>query len=271
MKKVVLSICCLVLASCGSNRGNQTTPLTADQKSQFGETLTSVGRAHKAGLQARTAEHRAAPAISDETLKKMSEQLQAGKCEITVPKTQTPANPQDPSNQSSEFGMKISGATCPVAMDFSMKNSSKMTDKTFEANFEFAMAYSVTNADFAKLNDVTAIDIKGGGKVTAGNGSANGDLNVEGTIKSQQLGDLKMYVIGKVEGKGDQNNVTATATTTLGIEYPKYTAELKQVATIQNKTKTIEYFLNGQKITEQEFRDLVEKAGTIGAVKADVA
>lgn len=263
----ILFLGCLVIAGCGGDKGSQNTPLTADQKTQFGGTLESVGRVQKAGTEAQKATHRdAAPVSQDEKMKKMAERMADAKCDFVLPKVSTEPN-QDPFNQTIEQGMKVSGATCPITMDFSLKMKSQMTQTSFSNTIDFLMKYDVKDAEFNALNDINGIDMKGSGSINAGQTSIDGSLDIDGVLKSQANGDLKMYVVGKVKGSGDQTNQNLTSELVWGVKYPTYTAELKMTETQANKNVTKEYFLNGQKLTEQEFRDLLQKAGTLGEIK----
>lgn len=267
MKHLAIFLSCLVIAGCGSNRGNQNNPLSPEQITKFAGTLESVGRVQKAGPAAQKSGQRAESGDSrDETLQKMATKLEAGNCEYVLPKTPD-QTPSDPYHQSSEAGIKVSGATCPVALELNVKSESKFSIKSLSNKMEFVLKYDVKDAEFAALNDITAVDIKGSGGVDATQTSISGNLNIEGAMTSTKEGALKMYVVGKVDGTGDGvSSRKINSELIWGVEYPTYTAELKQVQKEENNVVTTEYFLNSKTVTEAEFKTFLEKAGSIGQV-----
>lgn len=264
MKRLAILFSCLVLAGCGSKRGNQTNPLTSDQKIAFAGTLESVGRSQKAGDQARKDGQRAAPAPSDATLQKMADQIAAGNCDYVLPKASEPSS--DPMNTTTEAGMSVSGASCPIALNFNFKVSTAMSKTAFSYKQDFVLKYDVKNKDFAALNDVTAIDLKGSGSSDFASGSANGKIDIEGSVTSTSQGALKMYVSGKIDGSGNESAFQLNSEIVWGVEYPTFTAELKKVEKQDAQKSSTEYYLNGQSVTAEEFQALLEKAGSIGQV-----
>jgi hypothetical protein len=267
MNRLAILLSCVVLAGCGGNRGNQTTPLTADQKIKFAGTLESVGRAQKAGEEAqREATPHATP--SDESLKKMADKIAAAKCDYALPQAASQPG-SDPLNQTTEQGLKISGETCPIALDFSYRMTNKMSESSFTNSFDFVLKYDVKDAELAGMNDVSGIDLKGSGSIESGSTSISGKVDVEGSLKSKENGTLEMYVVGKIDGSGNETSASVTSELVWGVKYADFTAELKQVteATHQEGQGSTKYFLNGQVISEMEFKSLLQKAGAVGAIK----
>ncbi len=262
MKRLSFFILSIALAGCGNKYGNVTTPLTKDQQATFSNTLESVGRTEKAGENGQR-EHNA---VGDSTTQQMVQALQAGNCEYKLPSNQT-GNTTNPMSSNVETGLQVFGSTCPIALDVNVKITNNLTQTSYDANIDFNLKYEVKDAEFAKLNDVTFMDIKGSGSVTAKTGSMNGNITVEGAVKSNAEGDLKMYYAAKVDGSGGQGQAKITSEQIWGIEYPKFTAELKMTTVQENSAVKTTYAMNGTEVTAQEFQALLTKAGSIGALR----
>jgi len=262
MKRLVFFVLSIALVGCGNKHGNVTTPLTKDQQATFDNTLESVGRTEKAGEKGQR-EH---TATGDATLQQMAQKLQDGKCEYKLPSNQT-GNTTNPMSSNVETGLEVYGSTCPISLEANVKMSSNLTEKSYDANVEFKLKYDVKDAEFAKLNDITAIDIKGSGSVRASQGSMNGNINIEGTMTSNADGALKMYYDAKVDGSGNQTSAKITSEQIWGVEYPNFTAELKMTTVQENSSVKTTYFINGEEITAQEFQAHLTKAGSIGALR----
>ncbi len=151
------------------------------------------------------------------------------------------------------FDIHVAGAKCPVAMDLTLKIQAQRTS----ASADFVWTYSVQDAEYRKLNDVTGADLKGGLKITGdsqGRGG-DGDLNIKGKIVSQKHGDLPVELTGKMHMENASGQARQSGEIALFVQFKDFGAELKQ----KMDGNKIQHFINSEEVTEQEFNEFVGK------------
>ncbi len=233
---------CFAVAGCGSK-----SKLTSEQKQEFSTTLEASGRAQKVGKTGAEASGRTGE-ISDAKSSKQTDiesklysKMQGSSCDY---KFQEPPKGFDqgggfqmPSTTKVEWS--VEGAGCPLTMKFSSEFGM--------SGIKLDISFKITDEELKNLNDVYAMTLKGEVKSDPQAQSASGSF--KGSLSSVTLGEIPMSV--DVSGNKDRSEQTMTW------EMPKYTVEIKVVQT----GKTIEYSLNGESMTEQEFKDLLQKGG----------
>jgi len=216
--------------SCGS-RGK----LSNEQKSELMNSLESAGRAQ------RTAQAINGPtrAEKDTPDTKMKQSLDAGTCERKqlYPQYDSGSLITGPEVQ----GFLVQGEKCPIAYRY----YTTTTKSEFEKSHAVDLAYSVNQEEYLKLNDVRGLSLSG--TVTEAKGKLRGEL--KGNIASQSLGDIKTEI--------DVNFSNAQGKATLTFTFPKYTAELSAIL----MGDKVEYALNGEALTAEQFNATLTKAG----------
>ena len=122
--------------------------------------------------------------------------------------------------------------------------------KSLSANAGLTVDYKVVQESFRKYNDVDSFNLTVNVDVT-GNQQGGGEMTLSGNgnIHSQVKGDIKLTAEGKISG--DDKNVDGgfTFVTT----FPTFVVELEmKIAKGTDGKPTLEYVLNGEKMTEQE-------------------
>jgi len=151
------------------------------------------------------------------------------------------------------FDIHVTGANCPVAMDLALKIQAQQTS----ADADFVWSYTVKDAEYRKLNDVTGADLKGGLKITGDSQgrSGDGDLSIKGTIVSQKHGELPVELTGKMHMGNASGQPRQSGEIALFIQFKDFGAELKQ----KMDGDKIQHFINSEEVTEKEFNDFVGK------------
>ncbi len=213
------------------------------------------------------------PVESDDTSEKMSEEFKSveGACDVNV---STSSMAQASSASASGVGsldLKVTatGDACPATMDFSVKGSSSSDQK---ADISFIWKYEVKKDTFRKLNDIDKVDVKGSvsaelpdpkalasaskdASATTQEGKLKADLS--GTIHSQKNGDLKFAISGDFSGSrdGKTGESKASGTMAMTLDYNDFGAEFK----VKFDDKKVEYFLNNEKSSKEEFTEYLKK------------
>lgn len=258
MKSILLCTALLFVVSCGSDRGSITTPLTADQKTIFSNTLDAYGNIEKSGQGA----YKTRSAVSEESTEAkstkdlMAASLEAGQCTVDVKSSSKGGN------QNSEVGMSITGESCPVVMNLSVKTESDIDafGKSGTLSVEFNMDYTVKDDEYKKLNDIIAAKMSGSGTISATQDSIDGTVSVDGNLTSQEHGDLEFYYEFSISGNQKANEIVSV----VGVKYTDFTGELKLVVTKTESGTEKAHFLNGKEINAEEFETFMNKVGSLG-------
>jgi len=252
-KFVIFTVAALfMVAGCGGSK----TKLTSEQKAEFADTLESAGRAQKVGKTGAQTSGRFS-AIEGSTRSSSSQKdieaqmyskLQSADCDFKFSEPQSfdaGSSPMSALNQKMEWS--VEGNSCPLVMNFSFTTTtSGQTENDFKMKMAMDMNFTISDEELKKLNDVYAMTLKG--EITADKNGANGSF--DGKIKSVTHGDIPVSM--KISGSKDSAEVS------YNVDMPKYSVEMKMTVSKDGKP---EYTLNGEKMTEQEFQDLMSKGG----------
>lgn len=156
-----------------------------------------------------------------------------------------------------KFYLRLTGNNCPASMNLDIAIRAQATQTSGQGSLDFVFAYQVRSAEYRKFNDIDLIDIKGrfDMKGDQSGGQANGELT--GKIHSQSQGDIAFKLTGKMD--------TSSAEVVLRLDYPSFSAELKQTMDKSGE----KYFINDEEATAAEFQGLLSRATEGGVVSSD--
>lgn len=249
------------LTACGSSGGGsgsgaKAAPLSPEQKGKVQSVTSSMDAAKGAASQGRNSGLNALPLHQVAALKpgrdvsEKSRELSSkieGTCAIDNNAPDKGTTPQN-----IEFHIKVSGAGCPIQMDSSTKIVTKQSMDSVDYQFATAMSYSVRQPDFAQLNDVVDIQMKGGIQMHGDQKGAQANGKIDGAVVSQAYGKLPfaMTVDGHADNKG------STLLTTLSMSFPDFKAIGKVVTNSDPQGRqTVKYYLNDQEVSKEEFEN----------------
>lgn len=250
------------LTSCGSKPGSVTQPLSADQKAEFDQTVKAIGSAERASELANQARQRPASKAGKAVAtfpQEMIDRLKQCEFEVKNPKSMN-LSPGEEVKSEIDIGLKLKGDKCPVSFDLSLNGEFEISPTLTKADMKFSYDYSVIDSQFESYVDVTEMSASGSGKFSKTESEVSGDFDIRGSAKSKKQGALKFYVVSKISGP----NQSASGESVFGVEYSDHTAELKDVLTTTNGVGSRAYTLNGEKITEDQFRNYIRDLGSLG-------
>ena len=163
-------------------------------------------------------------------------------CDITanVP-AMSGSSPSSMSMANMNMTLKVTGGTCPLAMDFEMTSQASQNN----VSMHVSGSYNVTDKDFAALNDVNTISLDGTltGTGTSQN-SGKVSANVSGSLVSQKYGNISFTASTDMSVNGDNSQGEVV----LDVVFPNF--EAKIVAKANGNSVT--YTLNGEDISEDQ-------------------
>ncbi|MGE0616950.1 MAG: hypothetical protein AB7P04_15065, partial [Bacteriovoracia bacterium] len=255
-----LTVLAMAVVSVGCSKQ---TPLTDAQKQVVSGTMTSVERGRKSSVNGAKNTPAATPNASqdatpsDDPQTKMDEFLAKSRADQQCDEIDFQV--KNSSSSASSMGMnlkvKFGGKSCPVSMDWALDINGKANGDGGSADIAFRCNYSVKDEEFRKLNDVDSIALSGTGKAEGKGDSAKMNLEAKGTIHSQTKGNLNV----ELKVNASQNGNSVEVENIVSLKYPDFTAELKT----KTNGKETEYFVNDEKVTEQEFQRIA-RGGAAG-------
>ncbi len=249
---LLLSMTLVLMIGCGKKS------LSDEEKSTLSSTLESVGRVRRSADQTQSNRNKMALGAvteqqNDEATSKMatkiSEKVSSGECKFEWVM---------PTQQSEQGNLKIavSGEKCPVVYSLDVSFQATQTENSTSENVKLSAQYKVQDEDFASLNDITAMDVKGEGSfqstVEGTTVRTKGSLEMSGSLHSRQHGDIQVSMTLTQDGKSQEQ--------VLNLEYPDFDVELKAVSDDEGK---VEYSLNGDSLSKEEWEALHKKAGDL--------
>jgi hypothetical protein len=267
MRTFALILAAIVVVSCGDDKKSNTTPLTEEQKTKFGETLQSFERTGSATKLAKEIRSRR-PFTRDSLDQPQRDvhtmqmgQTMARKCETSVEWNNQSSTP------SGTFHLKLgaSGAECPVTLKFDVSAQKIETASTLGLDFKAEGNYVVHEVGFKKLNDIYGYEFKGGGPLISVDRQTRkftSNVDVTGNLLSSKYGSLAFQMASRGEGLiKSQSESEGRIESSYTVKYPDYTAELKMVRIFEGKTQRDEYYLNSETLTKEQFEAWIKKAG----------
>ena len=260
---LALSLALLASSACGNKNH-----LTDDQKAQLSDTATSFGRAASTTSTASSAQKHQQPGgplsyvtadmASIPSVDPMHARLQEGfdkeQCKVNTLSAQDPgASPGSGASGIADMHMnvQVTGAQCPVLMDVEFgANGAAMGGKL---DVSVKMNYQVQDTEYRSLNDVDGMSFSG----SIGIAQAGMDLNISGKIHSQKNGDIPIKVTGNMAMTGSGQNMSASGSVDVTIQFPSFTADLKQ----EINGSQIKYSINDEEVSKDEFMGYFSKAG----------
>ncbi len=274
----------LCLLSCSDKK---LAPLTEAQKAQFQRTITSLAAIPQAVSATKTAQaagvnrnrirrRNVAPnpnGNQDEIALSLEQRLglfvQNGVCTVELNNPsgfQAPTPGAIPTIPTSlNIKMIVSGAQCPIQMNFFVAMNSDPASRQITGSFGWA--YSAKSQFLASDNEIDSIDWKGtfGGTMDGG-GSGQLRFTSNGTAHSKGDGSLNIYA--NLDAAGSASGGTMTAA--FGIKYPGFTGEFSaMVAATGSGQPQLQFALNGQPITPQEAQKFFQ--GALGGAQSQGA
>jgi hypothetical protein len=264
------------IAGCGAN----STPLTEAQKQLLSQTLSSAARGYEAANKARTQETRHERAnpfstffhfpslfeyretpIEPDAVKLMSDEITKADCHIDYQGAHDSSGEPDLGSSSVpnfggiptiETSFTVDGDSCPIRLKSSMNMTADQNIGRASMNMTASFSYNVVNASFEQLNDVDAFGLSMTNTMKASQSGGNAVLKLDGQIHSQRLGNIKISGSGKLSG----STHSASGKYTFTLSFPSFVAKLeaKMKASADSPTPTVEYRLNGQKMSEEELK-----------------
>ena len=277
----------LTLSIALSNCGNKS-PLTAEQKAQLKATLNStatglnVSNGQKTQRTKTAARARSESAVksnaarglflklakpksnssesidieSDDQFQTMSERLD--QCEVNYDDSSNKARAGvNPMKQNVK--LKIDGKQCPIVMSSSILIDGEETSAgSGEATIKVTANYSVVDDSFRKLNDVDSLKFNFEAKVSESEKSMKVSMKFDGSVNSQSQGSVSIAGDGKFSG----NQEKVDGNLNLEFKFKDFAAELnmKMVEGKDGEDPTIEYTLNGEKMTEEQVQEFFGQA-----------
>lgn len=247
MKYIISLIIGIALIGCG--KGSQ--PLTADQKATVKDTSASISRSINAASSVGKS-RKAIPEKSstpDERQMKMQQRFSRyDRCDIQYNVKNVGKKSQ---LQDMDLDLKVSG-DCPIELILNLKAKGNQQ----EASLDGKWFYSVKDEEYKSYNDVIGADIAGGGKVTAKDRNVDGKFTFAGEIVSQKHSKIKLEYELVMQGKQvGPESVEGQVSQSITLKYPDFTVEMKSISKMEaNGTKTEEYLVNGEKVTQSEFQ-----------------
>lgn len=263
MKKFsVLVLAPLLVLSCGKDdkRSSKYPALDGGQRSQFIQFADSSSDAVQAPLDLKKEKGGLDAIQSDPSLgnpkvrRQMVDRMQKSKCEVKSNFDNMKREPAMIANNG-DYYLSVGGDTCPTLMHtrfaYNFKQSS--VEATFNAKYE------IKDAEFKKLNDVTAFNLSGSASGSGSQTSFEGKGAVNGTVDSTQFGQVKVEMT--TEMKFDQENIETY--TVLTITFPTYTAEIKVIEEGTKQNLKSEVYLNGEKLDPKQSKQIRRFAGVL--------
>ena len=257
---LAMALTVLWLQGCGG-ASDQIQTLSLEQKKEFKEVLSSVA---KATSSAESANPKRRSAVKPpESPNDMASRLKVDSCQWEYPTFETPTNHTNPlaSNTLIDIGFKIKGDKCPITMNLVVNIS--MTDPG-SVKGVVDVDYEVRDSQYRSLNDIDALTLKSNWAITGpGIGNPSGKVSLsgegKGVLRSQRLGSLNVAM--KASGSGDSQSFYTESSTQ--ITFPTHVVELKQISRLENgkKEPQVEYFLNGQKLSKEEYQAYLKDGG----------
>lgn len=273
--KLILSLLSLVVLATGCpSKNNESaaklSPLTAEQKARFKATMTSVGTAQNSVIEAKQGNNHPTPLnlalTPEEQTQLMAKSLKASNCQIEIPGMNTGSGTPtfDPMNFS--FAYKSSGASCPVNMEMVISAKMIPSGNGVTITNNVSATYGVSVETYKQLNDVFAFEMKSDSEIKAqqdssGQGSMVGTGNTTGFIKSGKEGEVTISGSMTAAGRGDQNSGVKNQTEITRYAFKDMTVEMKAVTSGDGKTENTDYFINDEKVSEEEYQSLLSSGG----------
>ncbi len=258
MKHLAIAILSSIigLSGCG---GSKVSPLTAEQKSEFGDTLDSVGKAQRAGrsLKGQTQQGGIRRSLGqNEMEQKLSHAFQNHQCGYTVhadtpPKTFGTNFP----NGKFSFAVTVYGNECPILLSLDAEVDSNGSPTAANISAEFDLSYTVQDVTYLPLNDISAFALKGSASVSGSQSGFDVSVNIVGSLHSQRRGDIKFDLSGSASG----NMQEGSGKFMLALNYPTYRVELGASVSASKGAVKEEFTLNGEVINREHFLQLLAK------------
>lgn len=241
MRNILLVILALTVVSCGDKKDPE--GLNGDQKSRFNRLLVNVGNTQSAAERAnRTLRSGKVTPGQEFKVSSMAKMLSPNNCEVSV------------------SGMEPEGGNSWMKMDMRIKVASRLGERCpMNNSFRFWMDMNQrqmlsgmnwqlsVDEDFARVSDVTKIDLVADTRVFFHNNSISGSVSGDGEIVSQEFGRVKVSVSGNVSGQQYSQ--------TWKFQMADFSAELTNTVTQDNKS----FYLNGAPISEKEYMGYFNK------------
>jgi hypothetical protein len=155
--------------------------------------------------------------------------------------------------------LKIDGKQCPIVMSSSILIDGEETSAgSGEATIKVTANYSVVDDSFRKLNDVDSLKFNFEAKVSESEKSMKVSMKFDGSVNSQSQGSVSIAGDGKFSG----NQEKVDGNLNLEFKFKDFAAELnmKMVEGKDGEDPTIEYTLNGEKMTEEQVQEFFGQA-----------
>lgn len=245
----------LLLLGCGQ-AGSQYSPLSSSQRTELREVVDGVTNIEAAVRLAKPT--RETDAASSDVRHRMAARLAEGRCAISVLDPKHPIGFGGAGESKWDLALRASGQSCPIALDLGLS----ITAGPNQLRGQLDATYQVLadrDPEFARLSDITALTLKGTVEADYASGSASGRLDIRGGLTSVKYGAVTVSILGDLSGDSSQLRSTVT---TLIVVPNRFTAELKQITTIESGgAPKEEYLLNGEKLTKQDFESEFQLAG----------
>lgn len=274
MKRLILSLFALTVIGCGNKGGGSGEPavvaLNKDQKARFTNVLGSIGSTQNAALEAKNpgSTTQKIQAKATEVEVKMADKMSSAceKVDVTKP---DPTKLVDPLNQEYNYAIEVSGgAHCPVEMMIKVHATNKTDPNagTFARQATSESHYAVKSDEVKGMNDVFAYDTKMSEntelKSTANGATLTGSGEMSGTIRSAKEGDITITGTLSASGTMKEKEGEIVTETLINFKFPDMVVVIKVVHKENAKHEgTTEYTVNGEKMSEEEFKAMMSKAG----------
>jgi hypothetical protein len=163
---------------------------------------------------------------------------------------------------SQTFQIKVSGNGCPIELQLAA--SSQILTTSFRGSL--VLHYLATDPQFAEINEVYGIDLKGQGAFAADrNGEEwklKGDGQIEGALLTRANGKLPLSLIISGSGNVRQTNVNGAYVIAFQMQFPDFLVDMKEVTEYDGSQEPHSlYLLNGESLSKEEFYGYFLKVG----------
>lgn len=267
-KQTALILSLAAATGCGKKRDGNVSPLTAAQKQEFRQLVSSTSAGTNAALrsknktQMRTFAMMANPVAFDpeygnDEYAPMESAISEGDCQIEQDVMDRNAfrggQITAQSVDSMKFKFKVSGPNCPMFLELS--GGATMTSQT-SGTFEVKAIYKAISDEFKKLSDVDAFDVALSGKASGDQSSVDANAGWNGNIHSQAKGNVGIN--GNLQAS--QNAEGEKGNASMSFAFPNFTVVL-DIASNNGQTN---YKLNGEPMTEQQVQEFFADAFSAG-------
>jgi len=159
------------------------------------------------------------------------------------------------------FDFIIRGDRCPVTLRFKGTASGDAA----KAETQYEVSYKVQDAAMRGISKIEQADLKGESKFSAESiNKGSMSFVLKGTMKSIEDGNVEVGLQNKRSSEKTAKNFIGNSTVLLSVSYATFTGQVYASSERKDGKNNVEFLLNSQKITQEQFEMFMAEAGLSG-------